>query len=397
LAEAAENIVPSEQAIEEKPLKNELVSLLRSLTKESRELLLTKKYNIEYKKTASLSYISQLIEQHENHKEIITDMITIKDCASRVHHENFIELCRKYDMQELDFQVHIKEAVTRCLIELPEHFHNIKVLATVNALSNFEVLKGKEIEEEIELKEEHNTEIKEVMKSYLEEKRNYIVNLEQVGVEVILTAHIEQRRKTITTISDGSTITDITLTPATKVVAKYDTKTNKIHVKGGNQKKLKDCILQTLGQVLFRDNGHFSAEQNKSYSLDLLISEDYEMSIDEELQEEVESARIIEQTLLVPFNDESVIMTVKSKDTDQFLSFLSKSDLDLSKQQRKSVTIEIVLKKAESETETADETVVSLPKTVRVTVSDDSRISFNPKYSDIVTSCLSKWGIQLGA
>lgn len=397
MTDAAESVLQTET------IAVELLSLLRSLPKECRLLLLNEKYGLDIKQKNTLAEITHKIEASDDTSNIVQDLIEIKDCSSNVHQENFIELCRKYGMKDLDFQISIKMAATRCLMELPEEFTNIKVVSSVNAQKQFEVLKGKETDIKIQLKNAHTQQIKDVLQTYLEANRNYIVNLQQVGSDIILTAHIEQRRKTITTISSGSKISDLTFTPAAKLEAKYNTTSNKIHLKCGNQKKLKECIVQTLGQVLFNDNNHFSDKKNKSYSLDTLITDDYELNIDDELQQNVVSASIIEQTLVIPNNDEQVVLTVKSKDTDQFLSLLSNGKIDLKKQKRTSVTIEIILKE-KNQQKVKDKKIKSeqeveagfIEKSIRVIVSDDSRINFNPKYYQIVQICLMKWGIQLG-
>lgn len=366
-----------------------LKSLISSISKNATVSLLNEKYQIECESKNTIDEIIEKVLPLERIEEIVEDMSRIRECAQGIDHETFIELCRMYGLTDISFQEHIKVVITKCLIRLPDKLDRIRVVSAVNKEKQFEVLKGKVIEEEVELSKDHSTKVKSVLGDLLEKDRKYVVSLEHVKDEIVMTAHVEQRRKTITTISGESKISSISIYPATKAITKYNTKNNQLYLKCGPNKKLKEYILSTFGSVFFDDNNHFNGSHVSVYKLDPFKNEDFSIRIDEDMKEQVVSARITEETIRIPVEDDELVLNLKANDVEKALNTLSNQQIDLTSQLREKITIEILLRVTNDNEE-------EKTKKVKVTVTNDNKISFNPEYTEVVNMCLRKWGIKVG-
>lgn len=363
----------------------ELISLLRSVGKEAVLFLLDEKCSIKESKSKSLGEIAQIIVDNDDRDTLIDSLIELKDCCSSVHDETFLEFCDKYNVQGIVFNEPFKISVIRCYLQKPEYFQSIKVFSAINKEKQFDEFRGKQVEESVVFEKKHEDEMKVVLENLIEKGRKYIISSTQIQNNIVMTAHFEMRKKTFTTISKGKSIESITITPTTKAVARYNINENKLSVKGGPSTKLKECIIQTFGQVFFKDNSHFTGENYEIYKLDRVTEDDFSLALDEELEEEVISAVIKEETLSVPIGDDVIKLTVAAQDVERALEFLSNENIDLKAQVREQVKIEITLKQPEEKT-----------KKIAVTISNNSKINFNPKYTAIVHKCLTKWGIEIG-
>ncbi|MBM7541290.1 hypothetical protein [Amphibacillus cookii] len=256
------------------------------------------------------------------------------------------------------------------------------------------MLKGKEIEneDELTLSTKHTEEVKAVLGDFLEKDRKHVVSLENVNDEIVLTAHVEQRRKAITTISGNSKVSTVTIYPAAKAISKYNKTNNQLHINCGPNKKLKKYILSTFGKVFFNDNNHFNGTHVSVYKLDAFTNEDFSINLDEDLQEQIVSARITEETIRIPVDDDELILNLKANDVEKALDILSNKQIDLTNQVRDKITLEITVRVSKGDKESKEEK----NKKVKVVVSSDNKISFNPEYTSIVNKCLEKWGIKVG-
>lgn len=363
----------------------ELESLLRSIGKEAVLFLLEEKCKISENKSKTLGEIAKIIESNKARDEIIGILVEIKDCCLSVHDETFLAFCEKYGVTGVIFNESLKISAIRCYLQKPEHFQNIKVFSAINKEKQFDVYGGKKVDEPVVLSEQHKNEMKSVLENLIEKGRKYIISSTQIQSEIIMTAHFEMRKKTFTTISKGEKIESVTITPTTKAIAKYNVKENRLRVKGGPSSKLKDSIIQTFGQVFFKDNSHFTGENYEIYKLDKVTQDDFSLILDEELGEEVLSAVIKEEMLSVPIEDDIIKLTVAAKDVEKALELLSNEKINLKAQAREQVKIEITLKQPDDKT-----------KNITVTISNNSKINFNPQYTAIVHKCLTKWGIEIG-
>ena len=133
------------------------------------------------------------------------------------------------------------------------------------------------------------------------------------------------------------------------------------------------------------DNNHFMGDNHEVYKLDSVKEDKFTLELDAELQEEVVSAVIKEEVINVAIENDNVLLTVQGNDVEKALEYLSNENINLKEQPRKQVKIELVLKQSDDKT-----------KRIMVTVSDNSKINFNPQYKKIVHKCLTKWGIEIG-
>ena len=383
----AEREVPeSEEEVNE---VTELLSLIRSVSKEALILFLKIKYGLDLKKTIKLIELRTLVATYSDNEYIIQSLVEISDCIKEINHETFAELCDSYGVKDIIYNEDIRLTVVRCYLEVDiELFRRIKVVAAVNKDKSFEVLAGKAISNQVIFIEEHKQEISDVMAGLIEKGRNYIINTELVKNDIIMTAHFEQRKKTFTTISKGKQISSVTVIPTTKAVAKYNIESNKIQLKCGRNKRIREKIINAFGVVFFKDNTHFSdEEQQRVYRLDKVKDIKFDVSIDDELALELESAQIVEETLKVPFDDGWAVLTLKSKDVEFLIKELSNEKYDLKSMERMEITIELKLKpKKEGEKS----------KAIKVTISDTSKIDCDPQYLTLINKCLFKWGIHIG-
>ncbi|NUU61094.1 hypothetical protein [Paenibacillus agri] len=383
----AEREVPeSEENVSE---VTELLRLIRSVTKDAVILFMKLKYGSEIKKTITLTELGNLVANDQNNEFIIKSLIDISDCIKEINHDTFAELCEIYEVKDIIFNEDIRFTVVKCYLALDiTTFQRIKVTAAVNKDKSFEVLAGKKVDEPIVFNKKHKQEINDVMGGLIEKGRNYIINTEVVKDEIIMTAHFEQRKKTFTTIGKGKTISSVTVVPTAKAVAKYEIKTNRIQLKCGKNKKIKDSIINAFGVVFFKDINHFSdSDQQRVYNLMQVKREGFEVVLNEELAQEIETAFIVEETLKIPVDNSWAIMTLKSMDVEKLLKELSNNKYDLSSMERTELTIEIKLKpKLDDEK----------AKSIKVTVSNDSKINCDPKYISVINKCLSAWGIHVG-
>lgn len=382
LVEEKMNVLP-EEIFENK----ELASLIRSVKKEGFIMLIQVKYGETVEKSVTFNQMSAYVDGHSRRQEIFTDLVEISDCIKEVDHESFTDLCNSYEVMLGDFHEEIHITAVRCYIQTElDLFHRMKIVASVNKEKQFEVLGGKDIVIPVVFEDRHKTEITQALDGLIETGRKYVINVDKVKDDIIMTAHFENRKKTFTTISKGNSISTVTVIPASKVEAKYDVKANKIQLKYGSNKKVKDYILSSLGQVLFKDNMHFSEQDKRVYKLGSVKQENFAMELDDDLKTEIESAIIVEETIRIPQGDSFAILTLKSRDVELLLGELSNDRYDLKKMERVELTLEMRLV-MQSEAK---------PKTVRVTVSDTSKVSFDPKYTELVNKCLTKWGIYVG-
>ncbi|MEC0234969.1 hypothetical protein P4H71_11585 [Paenibacillus kribbensis] len=367
---------------------NELISLLRPIKKDGFALFMKLKYDLVVK-TLNISYqqLCSIIIEHTDQEVIIKDILEIGDCCKEVDHESFAELCDSYKVDNLVFNEPIQCTVVRCYLQKPlDLFHRMKIIASVNKDKNFEVLSGKEISKPIDFNSKHKAEVSAVLEELIEKGRKYIINTERVKNEIIMTAHFEQRKRTFTTISQGKRISTITVSPASKAEAKYDIISNRIQLKCGPNRKIKQYILSTFGQVFFKDNTHFSEQGNQVYKLEKIKADSFSINLDEELLEELESASIIEEIVRFPYGNDWATIHLKSRDVESLLTDLSNDKFDLKSMERVEVTLELRLKRNED----------SKSKAVKVTVTSTSKVSYDPQYTPIVNKCLTKWGIQIG-
>jgi hypothetical protein len=364
----------------------ELISILRSVGKEAVLFLLDEKCNIKESPSKSLGELAQTIESNTEREALIGCLVETKDCYSSVHEETFLEFCAKHNVQGIVYNEPFKISVIRCYLQKSEYFQTIKVFSAINKEKQFDEFRGKPVEEPVAFQRQHEDEMKNVIDDLIEKGRKYIISSTQIQDNIVMTAHFETRKRNFTTISQGKSIETVTITPTTKAVAKYNIKENKLSVKGGPSTKLKDCIIQTFGQVFFKDNSHFTGENFEIYKLERVTNSDFSLALDEELQGEVISAVIKEEMLNVPIDGDEIKLTVAAKDVERALEFLSNENIDLKSQVREQVKIEITLKLPEDRT-----------KKITVTITNNSKINFNPQYSAIVHKCLTKWGIEIGA
>lgn len=380
--------VVNELQPEDKVIEYGLRSLVYSVGIDAVSILLMSKYGAEFQKSPNIKVLTGYIENSTDNELIINDLQQIKMCISNVHEETFIEACRKLGVT-FDFNSPLKVVAVKCLLLVPEQFERYVILSSVNKEQGFDAFRGKEIEQPVELTDEHTTGISTVLHTLIESEepnRIFVVEIEQIKAEIILTAYFQQRTRTFTTISNGKQIRTQSITPATKAQAKYNTKENRIDVKTGNSQKIKKYLLESFGQVFFKDNTHFSGENAQIYNLDNIKSEAFSISLDEELQEDLLSAVIIEETIRIPLEDQEITLTIKGKDTEKALEMLSTEMINLKAHPRDSVTIELTLKPAKD---------TDKPKKVKVSVSSNSKISYDIRYMELVHKCLTKWGIQL--
>lgn len=365
----------------------ELTSLIRSVSKDGVKLLLEVKYGFTLEKAKTFSDFADLVVNHDKTQDIVTDLVEISDCIKEVDHDSFAELCNSYGVNIPDFHELLPLTAVRCFLNTDiALFQRMKIVAAVNKEKQFEVLGGKDITEPINFEDKQKDEMKAALGGLVEKGRNYIVNVEKVKNNIIMTAHFDNRKKTFTTISNDNEISTITVIPASKVEAKYEVNSNNIQLKCGPNKKIKDLVLSAFGQVLFKDNTHFSVSARRVYKLEKVKNQDFSMELDDILKAELESATIIEETIRIPQGDSYATISLKSKDVESLLSELSTDKYDLKKMERSEVTIEMRLV-ANGEAK---------PKTVKVTISDSNKVSYDPKYTELVNKCLTKWGIYVG-
>jgi hypothetical protein len=363
----------------------DLLKILRRVGKEAIIYLLEEKYGTKEKINTTNESFVHLIEMHPEKEEIIRILNEIYECCLSVHEETFIEFCRNYGVQGIIFNEPLAVTALKCYFQMPENYKDIKVFSAVNKEKQFDVYRGKTVTEEIQFRESHRDEIKQVLESLIEPGRKYIIGVTQLNDEIIMTAHFEMRKKTFTTISSGETIETVVIRPATKAVAKYNTKENCLRVKSGPGTKLKNYIIETFGKVFFKDNSHFKGENYQIYKLDEVRKDDFSLVIDNELEEEIESAVIKEEVIRIPINDDVIKLTIQAADAEKALEYLSNENINLKAQKREQITIEITIKES-----------INKRKKIKVMINDSSKISFDPKYTAIVHKCLTKWGIEIG-
>ncbi|ABS21096.1 hypothetical protein ACQVUL_04635 [Bacillus cytotoxicus] len=365
-----------------------LRSLVRSVKKEASIFLLENKYGQGNLLSQTIFQIAALIENLPEKKSIIEDLVNVKQYSSMVHEETFINLAEKYKI-DMHFDEPLKLIVTKCYCSLPlEKFNKMCVIASVNKEKQYEVLRGKMIEKTLEFDEQDKRDIETAMGNLVEAGRNYIINLEKVNDDIIMTAHFETRTRTFTTIKSGKTIATINVKPTTRASAKYNIKENRISLRYGTSNKIRNAMLESFGQVFFKDNNHFKGDSYQIYKLDDVKNDDFSIRIDEELQDKVLSANIIEETLKFNLEDNEVVLVVKSKDVEETLELLSNEHVQLKAQPRESVVIQIKIKDGEQQDKI---------KTLKVKISSNSKIHFDPRYTEIVHKCLQNWGIEIGS
>lgn len=376
------------RVLQEIPEETEnLISLLRSVTKDASVFLLENLYGQQDLSNSTLFQIASLIEVLPEQDSIIADLVNIKQYFSVVHEDTFVNLAEKRNI-EMDFDEPLKLIVTKCYCSLPlDTFNKICVLASVNKEKQNEVLRGKETERIVRLQEEDKRNVEKVMEKLIEKGRNYIINLEQVNDDILMTAHFETRTRTFTTIKSGKKIETINVKPTTKASAKYDVANNRISLRYGTSTKIRNAMLETFGKVFFKDNNHFKGESYHIYKLEDVKNPDFSLVINEELQETVLSATIIEETLKFNLKDNEVVLVVKSKNAEEALELLSNEHVQLKAQPRESVVIQLKIREDKKEDKT---------KTLKVTISNNSKINFDPRYTEIIHKCLQSWGIEVG-
>lgn len=366
----------------------DVMSLVRSVKKEAIAFLLENRYEQENLSDQTIFQLAPLIENLSERESIIKDLVNIKQYSSVVHEETFVNLAEKYKI-EMVFDEPLKLIVTKCYCSLSlETFNKICVLASVNKEKQNEVLRGKSTEKAVGFEERDIKNIETAMGNLVEKGRNYIINLERVNDDILMTAHFETRTRTFTTIKSGKKIETINVKPTTKASAKYNIKENRISLRYGTSTKIRNAMLESFGQVFFKDNNHFKGESYQIYKLEDVKKPDFSLVINEELQETVLSATIIEETLKFNLKDNEVVLVVKSKDAEEALEFLSNEHVQLKSQPRESVVIQLTIKEDKKEDKT---------KTLKVTISNNSKINFDPRYTEIVHKCLQSWGIEVGS
>ncbi|BCC48806.1 TPA: hypothetical protein QCY18_003616 [Bacillus cereus] len=366
------------------PADKELRSIVRNVGVDVVLHLMYEKYKIKEETSVTILKLVQIIEKHEKRNEIIGTLHTIKECCSSIHDETFLAFCDKLGVTGIVFNEPIKLSAMRCYIQKNKYFAEIVAFSAINKEKQFDVYGGKEIEKTIHLEEKHRVELESVLEDLVEKGRKYIINTTQINDEIIMSAHFEMRKRTFTTISNGDKVESITITPSTEAVARYDIFKNRLRVKGRSP-KLKKHITEAFGKVFFMDNNHFMGDNHEVYKLDSVKEDKFTLELDAELQEEVVSAVIKEEVINVAIENDNVLLTVQGNDVEKALEYLSNENINLKEQPRKQVKIELVLKQSDDKT-----------KRIMVTVSDNSKINFNPQYKKIVHKCLTKWGIEIG-
>lgn len=362
--------------------------LVRSVRKEASIFLLENKYEQENLSDQTIFQITALIENLSEKESIIEDLVNIKQYSSMVHEETFVNLAEKYKI-DMMFDEPLRLIVTKCYCSLPlEKFNKMCVIASVNKEKQYEVLRGKMTGETVEFDGKDKKNIEKVMGSLVEAGRNYIINLEEVNDEIIMTAHFETRTRTFTTIKSGKKIETINVKPTTKASAKYNVKENRISLRYGTSTKIRNAMLESFGQVFFKDNNHFKGDSYQIYKLDDVKNEDFSITVSEELKETVLSANIIEETLKFNLKDTEVVLVVKSNDVEETLELLSNEHVQLKAQSRESVVLQLKIKE-----DVKEEKI----KTLKVKISSNSKINFDPRYTEIVHKCLQSWGIEIGS
>lgn len=362
-------------------------SLIRSLTKEETIYYLKTKGidGSEYLTLKdSTDNILDLILSDGNNSQIINDLQRIKEISQEVEEETFRELCKIYGLS-LNFHDTVKTCVTKCLIEKEEYLGKIHSLSAVKKQTDFELLGGKPTQEEIKLSAKHKLSIVQSLKQLIEEEepgRNYTVQLEQIKDEVLLNAYFEDRTKTFNTIK-GKKIETIKVTPASKARAKYNIRDNRLSLKYGSSKKIRRYLIESFGATFFNDNNHFNdPEHQVVYSPRVFESENFEMKIDEG-EEELINVTVVEESIKVQLDNQEINLIVKGNDIETVLDSIIREEINLKAQPRLYVILSLTLKVNEKE------------KNVRVKVSDNNKISYDPRYSEIVSKYLRKWGVEV--
>ncbi|BFJ02222.1 MAG: hypothetical protein PME_46570 [Priestia megaterium] len=320
----------------------------------------------------------------DSHSQIINDLQRIREVAQEVEEETFRELCKIYGLT-LNFQDSLKLCVAKCLIEKEEFLAKIHSLSAVKKQNDFEMLGGKPTEQKINLTAAHKLSIVKSLKQLIEEEepgRNYNVQLEQIEHEVLLNAYFEDRTKTFNTIN-GKKIETVKITPASKAQAKYNLKENRLSLKYGTSKKIRRYLIESFGETFFNDNNHFDDPEHKVvYSPKVFESGTLNLSIDED-EDELLDVKIIEESIKIQLEEQEVNLIIKGNDTESVLEKLIRKEIDLRTQSRLYVILALTVKVGEKE------------RKVRIKVSDNNKISYDPRFSEVVSKYLRKWGVEV--
>ncbi|MBM7541291.1 hypothetical protein [Amphibacillus cookii] len=103
-------------SLEEEPLSDDeqtLRSLIYSINKKATITLLREKYDMKDCETKhTIDDIIASITDSTAKESILDDMWSIKEYSKGVHEDTFIELCRRYGLEDISFQENIKVVVT---------------------------------------------------------------------------------------------------------------------------------------------------------------------------------------------------------------------------------------------------------------------------------------------
>lgn len=367
----------------------ELTTLVRSVTKDEVVFLLQKKYEVTDLDKPNLDDLVVVIERHTDSTDIIQDLSTIRSCVKVADEETFRSLCEIYGIK-LDFHDSFRKVIIKCLMQKPDYLLTMKTLSAVNKQKDFSVFQGKSVEEQVRLNPSIKGDISKVIGDLIEQTepgRRYTFKMEQTQSDILLTAYFDKRKKTFTQISSGKKVEveSITIIPALQAQAKYNLAENRLYLKSGQSTKVQNYLLEGLGKAFYKDNNHFLGS-NEVYKLDEVKNDEFHLTIDEELSHIIESVSIIEEVLVVELPDQVITLTLKGDDAEGALEYLSNEKVNLKAQPRKSVTLQLIIKQEDGK-----------PKKANITINDNNKISYDPKYADVVHQCLVRWGIEVGA
>lgn len=376
-------------AIKLKDPNKEILKLIRSVKKPDVIFLLAEKYKItDIKEKNSIEELALTIDGNDNSKDICSDLQEISDCYKEADEETFRSICHKYGVN-IEFHMSFRRVIIQCILQNSNAFITIRELSAVARQRDFSVYDGKSLEDPISLTENIKKGISESIQSLIEEQepgRKYTVQSDQVKDNILITAYFDERSRTYNQISSkGGEIEKFTITPALKTKARYNTVENRLYLKCGSSQKVQNYLLGSFGNAFFSDNNHFQ-NSKEVYKLEKVTNEDFSLELEDEQLKDVESAKVIEETITVELTNQTILLTIKGDDAEDALEQLSnEAAIDLKTQARKSITIQLVIKIDETKT-----------KKVNIKITDSHKIQYDPRYAEIVHNCLVKWGIEVG-
>jgi hypothetical protein len=367
-----------------------LESLIRSLGIEDAAFYLCERYGLTGEEKFTIASLGDFILGHDQKKQIAKELEEIRTLSKGISKDQFREMAIEAKVP-IHANDRIPRLVMRAYLQDQAGAETISQMAqAVNEVGFDEIVGLGDPPNDVGSNPDDLETLQSTLRTLLDEDmkgQKCIVKVRLVEHQVVMIAYIEDQQRRFFQAGDGDRIEITVVKPLSRTTAIYDVKSNRLRIRVGNRKRLKNRIAQSFGRAFFKNNDHFVEGERSIYHLQPLEQGPQALILLPSEFPEILGVRVVEETVSFSVGEYALVATFKGKNVEAALPLLSNDQVDMAKVERLSVTFEF-------EVQAPEGTPPGRKPVPRVTVTRGNRISHDPRYHDLIHAFLRCWGME---